>query len=100
MLRQMLNFVKAIVRAVDKPLNACISSLDYSLTVHYCACSLQTLYFYLGSDSRSKANAALSLLTAIAKHSTQAARDLVQAFDFTLSALPKLCRLPRQVPWH
>lgn len=89
--------MKAVVRAVDKPFNAC----DFlALTVCSCACSLQTLYFYLGSDSRSKANAALSLLAAIAKHSTQAARDLVQAFDFTLSALPKLCRLPRQVARH
>ena len=62
-----------------------------------CECLLQTLYFYLGSDVRGKANAALYLLAAIAKHSTQAARDLAQAFDFTLSALTRLCNLPRQV---
>ncbi len=62
-----------------------------------CECLLQTLYFYLGSDVRGKANAALYLLAAIARHSTQAARDLAQAFDFTLSALTRLCNLPRQV---
>ncbi|CAL8471989.1 g11531 [Coccomyxa elongata] len=51
---------------------------------------LKALYFYLGSDVRAKANAALYLLAAIARHSTQAARDLAQAFDFTLSALTRL----------
>ncbi len=57
--------------------------------------SLQALYFYLSSDSKPKAHAALVLLSAVARHSVQSARQLVHNFDFTLSALPRLSRLPR-----
>ena len=56
---------------------------------------LQALYFYLSSDSKPKSCAALVLLSAVARHSVQSARQLAQTFDFSLSALAKLCRLPR-----
>ena len=56
---------------------------------------MQALYFYLSSDSNLKIHAALALLSAVAKHSTPAARQLMHSFDFSLPALTKLCRLPR-----
>ena len=64
-----------------------------------CLVVLQALYFYLSSDSKPKTCAALVLLSAVARHSVQSARQLAQAFDFSLSALAKLCRLPRYA-WH
>ena len=56
---------------------------------------MQALYFYLSSDSKLKLHAALALLSALAKHSAHAARQLVHSFDLSLSALTKLSRLPR-----
>ena len=55
----------------------------------------QALYFYLSADSKPKVHAALVLLSTVARHSVQSARQLVHSFDFTLSALPRLGRLPR-----
>lgn len=60
---------------------------------------MQALYFYLSSDSKPKMHASMVLLSAIARHSVQSARLLVHHFDFSLSALAKLCRLPRYA-WH
>ena len=59
---------------------------------------MQALYFHLSSDSKLKTHAALALLSAVAKHSAHAARQLVHSFDFSLSALAKLSRLPRCFP--
>ncbi|BDA47572.1 probable nucleolar pre-ribosomal-associated protein 1 at C-terminar half [Coccomyxa sp. Obi] len=91
LIADMLNLSTAVELPADQQ-----SSLSH-LALNIIGRRLKTLYFYLGSDVRAKANAALYLLAAIARHSTQAARDLVQAFDFTLSALTRLCKLPRQV---
>ena len=66
-----------------------------SRTGQVCQHCMQALYFYLSSDSRLKIHAALALLNAVAKHSVHAARQLTDNFDFSLSALAKLCRLPR-----
>ena len=60
---------------------------------------MQALYFYLSSDSKPKSCAALVLLSAVARHSVQSARQLAHHFDFSLSSLAKLCRLPRYA-WH
>ena len=56
---------------------------------------MQALYFHLSSDSKLKSGAALVLLSAVARHSVQSARQLAHNFDFSLAALAKLCRLPR-----
>jgi hypothetical protein len=58
----------------------------------------QALYFYLGSGVRARANGALGLLRALAQHSVQSARELAQALDFSLSALPRLYAIPRWAP--
>ena len=55
----------------------------------------QALYFCLGSDNRGKANAALHLLGALARHSAQSARGLAQALDWSLPALLRLARVPQ-----
>ncbi len=71
------------------------------IMLHYRRCHadghyiMQALYFYLSSDSKPKSCAALVLLSAMARHSMQSARQLAHHFDFSLSALAKLCRLPR-----
>ena len=54
----------------------------------------QALYFYLSEDAKPKEQAALVLLSTVARHSVQSARQLVHSFDFTLSALPRLGHLP------
>ena len=57
---------------------------------------LKALYFNLSSDVRGKANAALTLLTALASSGGSAgARELVRVFDWSLSALAGLARPPR-----
>ena len=56
---------------------------------------LKPMYFMLSSDSKGRSNAALILLTALAKFSEEAATQLSQTFDFSLSALPKLARPPK-----
>lgn len=72
---------------------------------------LKALYFCLSSDMRGKCNAALALLAAVAGALTAGGgagapagaaaapaaslRDLVRAFDWSLSALPGLARPPR-----
>lgn len=56
---------------------------------------LRQLYFALSSGSRPRANGALSLLAALAGRGGQVLRELVAAFDFGHSALPKLARPPR-----
>ncbi|KXZ49469.1 hypothetical protein GPECTOR_21g695 [Gonium pectorale] len=53
---------------------------------------LKSLYNALSSDSGQSANAALQLLVSVASHSAVAARDLAAAFDWSLSALTRLCR--------
>ena len=70
---------------------------------------LKALYFALSSDVRGKANAALELLAAAAAACGGGAaggaagggapslRELVRAFDWSLSALPGLARPPRCV---
>ncbi|EFJ52598.1 hypothetical protein VOLCADRAFT_86859 [Volvox carteri f. nagariensis] len=59
---------------------------------------LKSLYHALGSDHQPTANAALQLLTAIAAHSVVAARDLVTAFDWSLSALTRISRPSKERP--
>lgn len=56
---------------------------------------LKALYFNLSSDARARVNATLLLLAAAAARGGQVARELVAAFDWTLSALPRLARPPR-----
>ncbi len=53
--------------------------------------SLQQVH-HMHTGNRGKINATLQLLSAIASRGPQCTRDLVSAFDFTLSSLPKLSR--------
>ncbi|GAB4818251.1 hypothetical protein N2152v2_005297 [Parachlorella kessleri] len=57
---------------------------------------LKAIYFNLSSEMRGKANAALTLLAAVATQGPETTRELARAFDFSLAALPNLARLPRQ----
>lgn len=57
---------------------------------------LKALYFNLSSEIRGKANAALTLLAALASLGAETTRELARLFDFSLAALPALARLPRQ----
>lgn len=56
---------------------------------------LKSLYHALGSEQQPFINAALQLLTAVAGHSSAAARDLVAAFDWSLTALARVSRPPK-----
>ncbi|KAK9812620.1 hypothetical protein WJX72_000751 [[Myrmecia] bisecta] len=57
---------------------------------------LKAIYFNLGSDMRDRMVATLQLMAALAKRSTAAARELVQAFDFELPAFYKASLPPRE----
>lgn len=62
---------------------------------HHTPHRLRALYFHLSSGNRSRSNAALALLAVLAGRGGTVLRELVAAFDFSHSSLPKLARPPK-----
>ncbi|KAG2499734.1 hypothetical protein HYH03_002667 [Edaphochlamys debaryana] len=56
---------------------------------------LKLLYHCVGAERAGLANAAMALLAAVAAHSGGAARDMAAAFDWSLTALGRVCRPSR-----
>ncbi|KAK9836971.1 hypothetical protein WJX81_003433 [Elliptochloris bilobata] len=87
----------ALVSSRPPPQSPAAAALD-RLTAAVPGRRMRLLYSCLGSGTRSKANAALVFMTAVAARGFAAARALCGTLDFDLPALGKVSRPPREKP--
>ncbi len=78
--------------AVPEDEKALVASAQEALISLAIRRHLRGLYRCLGAETGTLPAAALSLLAAVAGHGAAAARDLAAAFDWSLTALERVCK--------